>query len=528
MLRALVATLSVGALFAAAPATAPAMPPTCDPADPDCTVDPGPGVQHTLTIHVAGSGTAQPGTRTACTVSGGTNASTKTCTYGIAEGTSVTISQSAGGGSGFVGWSGACTGSVCTITMDADKAVTATFRDTTPPTPPTIHSPGNGQVIQSTTGGGTVVTFSGAGVDTVGYRCEVEGVDRGACTSGFATGNLATGNRRVRVFARDINGNEAPATRDFKVVNLPDTTLAGTPEAGALVASTAYAFTYSSTVAGASFECTLGGTIMPCTAGLPAGQGFQTLSVRAGVSPFGDNVTYYDPTPATRSWRVDSVGPETTLSSGPAAQTRETVAAFAFAGADPEPGTGVSSFECSLDATGFAPCTSGIAYAGLGAGDHTFAVRARDAAGNVDPSPTVHTWTVVEPAAESGGGTGPGPGPGPASKIAGSLKAVVRGGVTRIVRATIAGAPAGAKLQLRCRGKGCTFRTRTVAIANGRANATKLLRKAKLRRGAVLEMRLSVPGAATRIWRVTSRAPSKARTQTLCLKPGAKAPGTCA
>ena len=50
------------------------------------------------------------------------------------------------------------------------------------------------------------------------------------------------------------------------------------------------------------------------------------------------------------------------------------------------------TFQCSLDGAAFATCPAG--YTGLAQGAHTFQVRARDAAGNVDASPDSRSWTV--------------------------------------------------------------------------------------------------------------------------------------
>ena len=52
------------------------------------------------------------------------------------------------------------------------------------------------------------------------------------------------------------------------------------------------------------------------------------------------------------------------------------------------------SFECNLDSSDWAPCSSPQAYSGLGEGSHTFAVRAKDSAGNVDASPATRTWAI--------------------------------------------------------------------------------------------------------------------------------------
>jgi hypothetical protein len=63
-------------------------------------------------------------------------------------------------------------------------------------------------------------------------------------------------------------------------------------------------------------------------------------------------------------------------------------ASFAFAASE------AATFECSLDAAEFAACSSPVSYTALADGGHTFAVRATDAAGNVDPTPSSRSWTV--------------------------------------------------------------------------------------------------------------------------------------
>jgi hypothetical protein len=84
----------------------------------------------------------------------------------------------------------------------------------------------------------------------------------------------------------------------------------------------------------------------------------------------------------------DSTPPQTLIDTGPAPRTKSTTASFTFS--SNEPG---STFECSLDGDEFASCASPHSLK-VKKGPHELQVRARDAAGNPDPSPASHTWTV--------------------------------------------------------------------------------------------------------------------------------------
>jgi myo-inositol-hexaphosphate 3-phosphohydrolase len=84
----------------------------------------------------------------------------------------------------------------------------------------------------------------------------------------------------------------------------------------------------------------------------------------------------------------DTTPPSTTIDSGPSGPTGSTTATFVFSANEP------STFECSLDAGAYASCTSPRTLTGLGAGEHTFSVRATDAAGNTDGTPATRSWTV--------------------------------------------------------------------------------------------------------------------------------------
>ena len=86
---------------------------------------------------------------------------------------------------------------------------------------------------------------------------------------------------------------------------------------------------------------------------------------------------------------ADTDPPETTITSGPASLSASRDASFAFT--SDESG---STFECSLDGSPFAACSSPAAYTGLGDGGHTFDVRATDSSANTDATPAGASWTI--------------------------------------------------------------------------------------------------------------------------------------
>jgi len=92
--------------------------------------------------------------------------------------------------------------------------------------------------------------------------------------------------------------------------------------------------------------------------------------------------------PTADAGEVDSIPPNTTVTSGPPDITRETSASFSFASSETD-----STLECSLDGAEFSACASPKDY-DVANGSHTFSVRARDAAGNADATPASRTWEV--------------------------------------------------------------------------------------------------------------------------------------
>ena len=220
------------------------------------------------------------------------------------------------------------------------------------------------------------------------FECKLDSGTYGSCTSPRTHTGLAPGSHTFTVRATDAVGNvdATPTTHTWTVdTTPPDTSIPTKP--GTLVNSATADFGLASTETGSTFECKLdSGTYGSCTSpknytGLA--QGPHTFSVRAT-----DAAGNIDATPATHTWTVDTIPPETSIGTKPAALVRSTAASFTFSS---EAG---ATLECQLDSGGWGSCTSPKDYTALADGSHTFSVRARDTAGNTDPTPASHTWTV--------------------------------------------------------------------------------------------------------------------------------------
>ena len=232
------------------------------------------------------------------------------------------------------------------------------------------------------------------------FECSLDGAAFGPCASSVEYSALALGGHSLEVRAIDAAGNAdaSPASYAWTIVPPPDTTAPETsidvaPPAG--TTDTTTTFEFSSNEQGSSFECSLdGAAFAACPSPLrltDLAVGRHELRVRA-IDAAGNT----DPTPASHEWSIveppDTTAPDTTIESGPPAESSNTTARFEFTSTEAS-----STFECSLDGAAFGPCASGVEYSGLALGDHRFEVRATDVAGNVDLSPAFYEWSIVAP-----------------------------------------------------------------------------------------------------------------------------------
>ena len=316
-----------------------------------------------------------------------------------------------------------------TVTITATDSTNSTSTQVTFPftvnnVAPTIALTGN-----ATAGSGVAYTLnlgaiSDPGTDTVtGYSIAwgdgvtepFSGVPSGSKTHSYT----AVGAQTITVSLTDEDGTFAGAgTLGLTVLDAtaPDTTITSAP--ASLVNSRAASIAFSGTdnVAVTGFEASLDGASYSAATS-PAsltglGDGSHTFSVRAK-----DAAGNVDATPASVTWTVDATAPETTITSAPTGTTTSTTAVITFTGTDGfalagvaafnagPSGSGVASFEASLDGALFSAATSPVNLTGLTVGAHTFRVRAVDVAGNVDATPASATWTVAAAMTVSANGT---------------------------------------------------------------------------------------------------------------------------
>jgi hypothetical protein len=100
--------------------------------------------------------------------------------------------------------------------------------------------------------------------------------------------------------------------------------------------------------------------------------------------------------------RRDTSPPDTAIASAAVDAGRAT---FTFTSTEVH-----STFQCRLDRAAFARCSSPAVYGGVAVGTHTFAVRAIDGAGNVDPTPATTRVGSGGPPAPAGAAPGAAPG----------------------------------------------------------------------------------------------------------------------
>jgi hypothetical protein len=349
-------------------------------------------------------------------------------------------------------------------------------------------------------------TFTGSS-DVIGYTCTLDGV-AAPCQSPKIYTSLSQGTHTFAVQARDDAGNTdaTPDTRTWTVDTVaPQSTITDGPAEGAITSSRSATFTFSSNEPG-TLECQLDGTgWTTCEAPrsyTDLSEGAHTFAVRAR-----DAAGNVDGTPATRSWTVDTIAPQTTITDGPVEGATSTSQSATFTFDSTEGGT----FECQIDGGPWAVCESPRASAGLSEGAHTFAVRARDAAGNIDGTPAARSWTVdvtdASPPPVIGGETivsSP-----EAMDVRTRFRYRVSDGRTTVRQLKLTALSPTATVKVSCKGMGCAFKSKTLKPSTSYVVLTKLFKNRKLSAGTVIKLRITAAGYEPTAFRYRTRKGTK-------------------
>ncbi len=240
------------------------------------------------------------------------------------------------------------------------------------------------------------------------YECRLDAEAFAACPVGGPQTYtaLADGSHTFQVRGVNASGPDpTPASYTWTVDTVAPTASITSHPLDPSPGKTA-AFRYSSNEGGSKFECRLS----PLEASFSAcntqpktyanlADGAYEFEVRA-IDAAGNAQS----TATAFGWTVDNsladtTPPDTSIATKPSDPSNSSTAAFTYTSSEPG-----STFQCKLDSGAFAACPSGgIAYSGLGEGQHTFQVRAIDSSENVDPSPAGYTFNVVlSPSSGSG------------------------------------------------------------------------------------------------------------------------------
>jgi len=232
------------------------------------------------------------------------------------------------------------------------------------------------------------------------FECKLDGGSFESCLDEGVEypGPLSEGSHTFSVRAKNTQGTGSPATYTWVVDLTPPTASINTQPANPSSGASA-SFTYGSNEVNSTFECSLAEegeadsfSSCPSTGKTytSLADGNYTFKVRAtdkaGNQGSADSYTW-----TVNNSLADETPPNTFIISKPPDPSSSSSATFTYESTEPN-----STFECSLDSAGFAPCAAtGVTYPGLVEGAHSFQVRAIDPSNNVDPTPAGYSFAVA-------------------------------------------------------------------------------------------------------------------------------------
>jgi hypothetical protein len=229
------------------------------------------------------------------------------------------------------------------------------------------------------------------------FECRIDSGAWNSCSSGATVNGLSEGNHTGFVRAVDRAGNRdtTPASTSWTIdTTAPAAPLISTPADNSTLATTTPAI--SGTAEANSLVSVYDGTdLLGATYATGAGNWTLTpASPLTGAShsfsaTAADDVGNTSAHSAAVHVTIDVDPPDTDIDTQPNSLEKNPTATFTFSSDDP-----TATFECRIDSGSFAACSSPFTTPTLLDGSHTFSVRAKDLAGNIDPTPASFSWTI--------------------------------------------------------------------------------------------------------------------------------------
>ena len=237
----------------------------------------------------------------------------------------------------------------------------------------------------------TFVFFSDA-LDWAGFECSLNDEVFSSCLPGIKV-SANEGVNKFRVRAVDTAGNkELSKTHEWTVDTIPPLVNISEPKPEAI--NTRLPYVVGTTDNLSEVRVLVDGVPQEIVQADRFGRWLVILKKELGETEHTITAEATDPAgnPSAQStsvtFTVDVTAPVTKFERFPDKVHRSRTAEFMFSS---EAGV---EFQCKLDVAEFAPCKAERVIEGLSNGIHTFSVKARDKAGNVEPSPVSYTWTV--------------------------------------------------------------------------------------------------------------------------------------
>jgi Divergent InlB B-repeat domain len=397
--------------------------------------------------------------------------------------------------------------STCRFVLDDNLQTQAWFADDTDPAMAALSGP-TGTVSAPAT-----FSFSAVADPTLkSFECRVPGWRDAwaACASGIEE-DPPSGSWQFEVRAVDFSNNRSPVSSWAWAVDkqAPETSLTGGPSG--VTTSGDATFTFESTEPG-DFVCRLdGGAHGACVSGIAYADlpdGSHRFEVWAR-----DTLGRFDPTPAERTWTVDTLAPETSILVAPPATTTATSATIQFGSSEP-----AGAFRCQLDQGAPVPCSSPYVTSGLAVGAHILKVWASDGLGHEDATPAQAAWTVqvpappqadppaaTPPAASAPSSPPPPPSPGPTRALAPARAISLGGGALKLSKGAVplkvacpAGRPCSGTIAISATKPRLALGRATYRLAAGKRGTLRVKLSPKglqlLRKAGRLKVKVAVAG----------------------------------